>query len=341
MDKLGLYALMPKNTKLFVALDEHKKILSDRRRLQLFKEAISQAVSPGCVVADIGTGVGIFACYCILAGAKRVYAIEEAEIVELAKKIVAQNNMEKQVVVIPGNSMEVTLPEQVDVVVAEVLGNFGLEESILDAMIDARERFLRPDGTLIPYSLRLFLVPLEAAELHNKLNFWLQDHLGIDLSPAMVPSLNNAYVTELDPAWFLSKPQGFKEIVFNSAEGVNVFEILTFRTIRPGKLTGLGGWFVTKLWGDIQLTTSPLEPASHWQQCFFPLEYPVDVDKGDFIKVEFESISMTRDVVWNWLIQVEKGSAYQNLRHSPIIQRLTTSKAAFQASEWEVNKWSR
>jgi len=54
-----------------------------------------------------------------------------------------------------GKSSQIELPEQVDVVICDHVGYFGFDYGIIDFLEDARKRFLKPGGTLIPSIIRL------------------------------------------------------------------------------------------------------------------------------------------------------------------------------------------
>ena len=47
----------------------------------------------------------------------------------------------------------IELPERADLLVAEVIGNEPLEEEILETMLDARHRLLKPGARMIPHAL--------------------------------------------------------------------------------------------------------------------------------------------------------------------------------------------
>ena len=51
----------------------------------------------------------------------------------------------------------ITLPEKVDIIISEWMGYFLLRESMLDSVILARDRFLKPGGALYPSHARMFL----------------------------------------------------------------------------------------------------------------------------------------------------------------------------------------
>lgn len=65
--------------------------------------------------------------------------------------------------VIQGKMEDVTLPEQVDVIVSEWMGYMLLRESMLDSVIYARDRWLKPGGALYPSSATCVRAPCRAA----------------------------------------------------------------------------------------------------------------------------------------------------------------------------------
>ena len=52
------------------------------------------------------------------------------------------------------------MPERVDVVVCETLGNYPFEENIIATLNDARARFLKRAASIIPHSVEQFVVPV-------------------------------------------------------------------------------------------------------------------------------------------------------------------------------------
>jgi hypothetical protein len=59
--------------------------------------------------------------------------------------------------VIQGTIETVSLPEKVDIIISEWMGYFLLRESMLDSVLVARDRFLKPGGALYPSHARLYL----------------------------------------------------------------------------------------------------------------------------------------------------------------------------------------
>ena len=90
-------------------------------------------------------------------------------------------------------------PPRVDVVVSETLGNFALEEGIVATLADARARFLKPNGILIPGRVTQLVAPVRSARIHDELNVWDRVGFGLDLAIARTMSLNNIYVRWFSP----------------------------------------------------------------------------------------------------------------------------------------------
>ena len=65
---------------------EHARMLHDHRRTGDYLAAVAEAVRPGDVVLDVGTGSGVLAVAAARAGARRVYAVEASDIAEVAER---------------------------------------------------------------------------------------------------------------------------------------------------------------------------------------------------------------------------------------------------------------
>ncbi|HEX5883405.1 MAG TPA: amino acid adenylation domain-containing protein, partial [Pyrinomonadaceae bacterium] len=128
----------------------YQAMTEDSLRNESYKVAINTHVRDK-VVLDIGTGKdAILARFCVEAGAAKVYAIELLEESYLkAKEIVERLGLEDRILLIHGNSMEVELPELIDVCVSEIVGPIGGSEGAAE-IINNAWRFMKPDGVMIP-----------------------------------------------------------------------------------------------------------------------------------------------------------------------------------------------
>ncbi len=99
------------------------------------------------IVLDIGCGTGILSIFAARAGAKHVYGIEFADIADFATEIVKVNNLTDKVTIIKSKVEEAVLPvEKVDIIISEWMGYFLIYESMLDTVLYARDKWLKPEG---------------------------------------------------------------------------------------------------------------------------------------------------------------------------------------------------
>lgn len=73
------------------SLAGYGSMIADRVRMDAFAQALRQATTPESVVVDIGTGTGILALLACRFGARRVYAIEPDDAIQVAREIAAAN----------------------------------------------------------------------------------------------------------------------------------------------------------------------------------------------------------------------------------------------------------
>lgn len=138
----------------------HDLLLRDSARNRAFRRALAARVAPGASVLDIGAGTGLWAIEAARRGASRVVAIEkEPLLVSLIERLAIENGVADRVQVVLGDSRRVALPRQFDLIVSETVGNLGFDEGILSLVADARARFLRPGGAVIPDAIALMAAP--------------------------------------------------------------------------------------------------------------------------------------------------------------------------------------
>jgi 2-polyprenyl-3-methyl-5-hydroxy-6-metoxy-1,4-benzoquinol methylase len=148
----------------------HEKLLSDAQRNKLLYRALKEHVTSESSVLDIGSGSGIWAVAAATLGAKSVVAIEEdALLIGIIKTLAAENGVAHKVEVVQGDSRQVQLGKEFDIVISETIGHLVFDESIASIMIDARERFLKAGGILIPETVALVAAAAHLKTRHEKL----------------------------------------------------------------------------------------------------------------------------------------------------------------------------
>jgi protein-L-isoaspartate O-methyltransferase len=141
-------------------LSVHDLLLSDKFRNQAFFEALRQCITSESAVLDIGSGTGIWAVMAARLGARKVVAVERDQLlIGLIRRMARENGVADRVTVVNADSRQAQLDREFDVVVSETIGNVIFEEQIVPIMADARERFLKPGGQLIPAGVTLMVAP--------------------------------------------------------------------------------------------------------------------------------------------------------------------------------------
>jgi type I protein arginine methyltransferase len=132
------------------SISNYASMVEDRVRMDAYLAGLHAAVTPGCVVLDVGTGTGALAILACRAGAGRVYAIEPSDAIHVARQIAADNDCADRIEFIQDFSTRVQLSERADVAMADlrgVLPHLGLH---VPSIVDLRTRLLAPGGTLLP-----------------------------------------------------------------------------------------------------------------------------------------------------------------------------------------------
>ncbi len=294
-------------------IEYHRTLIADRVRIRAYHDALQRVIRKGeTVVVDIGTGTGLLAFLAAKLGAKKVYAYEMAEIGAVAEKLKALNKL-RNVELIPGRSTEFIDPPRGDVVVTETLGNFALEEFLVETMNDARARHVKPGGVLIPGAVDQLVAPVIASRLHDELTAWDRIGYGLDFAPARVMSLNNVYIRTVPPAELLGGGKNalrWDRVDFREANRMSRKGTGKWTLTQPAKIYGLAIWWSAELMPGISLTTSPLAAPTHWEQLYFPALEPLSVEAGESLVAEIRTKSSEEggtDIAWSLAVQTSKG----------------------------------
>eukprot|EP00882_Tetradesmus_deserticola_P026662 GHRQ01029430.1.p1 GENE.GHRQ01029430.1~~GHRQ01029430.1.p1 ORF type:complete len:489 (+),score=148.86 GHRQ01029430.1:167-1633(+) len=156
----------------YAYLYHQKDMLEDHKRTGAYYNAVIQnrRQFKDKVVLDVGTGSGILAIFSAMAGAKKVYAVEATDMAKHARTLVAHNKFDGVIEVVQGTIETIELPEKVDIIISEWMGYFLLRESMLDSVLLARDRFLKPGGALYPSHARMYLAPMRTNASAGRIN---------------------------------------------------------------------------------------------------------------------------------------------------------------------------
>lgn len=308
-----------------LVLDEHRRYLADRSRVEHYDRAVREVVQPGDVVVDLASGTGILGLLACRAGAARVYAIEADSIAGLARAIAAANGYGDRLQVIHRHSSEARLPERADVIVSDQIGRFGFDAGLLPLFADARARLLKPGGRLIPSRLGLVVAPVEHRRQFDRVAFWRRRPAGFDFGPVHAMAANTGYPARFAPRQLLSEPEPAALLDLTTSTQYPLRLDSTSVVRRKGTLDGIGGWFDAQLSPSVSISNSPLDRHRITRrQAFFPIESPVAVAEGDRVLVSMRILPEESMVSWIVTVHPAAGGSPVRFAHSTLKGMLLT-----------------
>ena len=287
------------------SLSSYGKMIADHIRTGAYAGAMRRAIKPDSVVLDIGTGIGIFAMLACQLGARRVYAIEPDDAIQVAREIAAANGFADRIEFIQDLSTRITLPERADVIVSDLRGVLPLFRHHIPSITDARKRFLAPNGVLIPQQDMLWAAVSEAPDLYERYaGLWTENGYGLDLGAARRIVGNTWKKGGVDSDQLLTRPQQWAALDYNSIESPDVTAEMTLTVLRDGTAHGLSLWFDAMLAEGMSFSNAPGQPELIYGSAFFPLTAPVTMAPGDTISVKLSADLVGDDYIWRWETQV-------------------------------------
>lgn len=229
------------------------------------------------IVLDIGSGTGVLSIFAAKAGAKKVYAIENAGISNVSEEIIRKNGLDGVIKVVKGRVEEIELEvEKVDIIISEWMGYFLLYESMLDCVLFARDKWLRKGGKMFPNKATMYIAAIEDEEYYDKVSAYWNEVYGFTMKGLKRFAINTPAVDHISQDRVVSDSVKFKEF---DLEKVTVEQLdfdAEFKLIirRPTQLHGFLSWFTTDFShgkDNICLNTSPFKKWTHWKQTVFYL----------------------------------------------------------------------
>jgi hypothetical protein len=220
-------------------------------------------------------------------GAREVWLYDPGAALALAEIVAARNGIDG-LHFVPERSLDVADPPRVDVVVAEVLGNFAYEEDVLETLRDA-QRFLAPGGTLIPASIVQWVAPVRSDRFERDLRSWRDVGYGLDWQDAERMTRNNMYVFPIEPGDLVSDAaRSWDSLDFREPISSQRMGTVEWTVERAEPIFGFALWWDCTLAPGVVLSTSPSAPRTHWDQIYLPLEQALAAERGDRLALQIE-----------------------------------------------------
>ncbi|KAI9884564.1 MAG: hypothetical protein M1823_003659 [Watsoniomyces obsoletus] len=312
----------------------HETMLKDTIRTDAYRDFIydNKHLFHDKVVLDVGCGTGILSMFCAKAGAKKVIAVDNSDILSKAKENVYENGFGDIIVCIKGKIEEVILPvEKVDIIVSEWMGYCLLYEAMLDSVIWARDRYLTSDGLIYGFSMTSMLESIHEDALirYNPVSSIVSSSSSSESSPE--PSSESSTTTTTTttilhlPLHSITHQDLEFQVPFqiklsqdiDSLDGwviwFDVFFAPSRKVIIPENISSVKEWKSSCLPEDdggirVGFTTGPFGEETHWKQGLLLIDQGGDDGgwkKGQFIhgeisyrKPKMDSRELEIEVSW-------------------------------------------
>eukprot|EP00043_Microstomoeca_roanoka_P005418 m.55591 g.55591 ORF g.55591 m.55591 type:complete len:350 (+) comp12958_c0_seq1:333-1382(+) len=269
----------------------HEEMLKDEVRTLTYRKSIEQNAHlvKDKIVLDVGCGTGILSLFAARAGAAHVYSVDCSDIIDQARIIANANGFGDKITFFKGKMEEIELPvEKVDVIVSEWMGYALLYESMLNTVLKARDKYLKPDGILLPDKATICLSAIEDESYKADKVDWWNNVYGFDMSCIKGLVIREPLVDVVDKHQFVTRA----EPIFDIDVAVVKEEELSYDV--PFKLVCRRDDYVHALvmHFDIEFaqchkrvwfSTSANSYYTHWKQTVFYLEKVLAVKAGEEI----------------------------------------------------------
>lgn len=269
----------------------HEEMLKDDVRTRSYMRAImdNPHLFEGKTVMDVGCGTGVLSIFAAKAGAKKVYAVECSKIVDQARMIIDANGFSNVIEVMETKVEDMVLPDKVDIIISEWMGYFLFYESMLETVLFARDKWLKPDGLMFPDKATLYLCAIEDAQYKSeKIDFW-DNVYGLDMSCIKSVALTEPLVDTVDPEQVMTNVCAVLPVDMATITCEQLSFAVPFRlsAIRPDYAHALVAYFdisFTHCLKQVSFVTGPHVKPTHWKQTVLYLDRALPMERGELIE---------------------------------------------------------
>lgn len=198
--------------------------------------------------------------FCAKAGAKKVLAVDNSAIIEKARKNIADNGLSDTITCIYGRIEDVKLPvSKVDIIISEWMGYCLLYEAMLPSILWARDRYLQPDGLLVPSVATIWGAPVSDEEyVTDNISFWKHVY-GFSMESMQEGIYDEALVETMPEAAVCGEPFALVQLDLHTVRTEDLNFVSKWSTKLTKDIDNMDGFLI---WFDIFFTSDRKETVS-------------------------------------------------------------------------------
>jgi protein arginine N-methyltransferase 1 len=293
-----------RNRRLFADLFQHDRMLGDKARIDAYWAAFEKHIHEGDVVVDLGSGTGVLSFFAAQQGA-RVHAVEHGPIIEAARAVALDNGIDN-VEFHRLNSRRLDLPEKVDAIIHEQIGDALFDERVVENIADLRDRLLLPGGRILPELLNLYIEPVQLRDDLRTPFAWQHRLHGVDFRAIeRFAELSHSYLYKsLRPFPFghlLCNPKPVVSINLQTATAASLPREISYEreVTTAGSFDGYCVYFEAGFDEETGFSSSPELPTTNWANPLLRInQRPVDL--GERIRLELSAEDLAAPATWHW-----------------------------------------
>lgn len=206
-------------------------------------------------------------------------------------KIVEKNGFKDTITLIKGKVEEVSLPEgidKVDIIISEWMGYFLLYESMLDTVLVARDKWLKPGGMLFPDRATLYICAIEDQQYRDeKIDFW-NNVYGFDMSVIREQALTEPLVDIAEAKQVITNAVPILDVDINTVkkEDLDFTANFSLDVGRDDYCHAFLAYFTvdfSRCHKKVSFSTGPRVERTHWKQTVFYTDEILTCGKGEKI----------------------------------------------------------
>lgn len=291
---------------LFEDMALHEELLADPVRLAAYHAGIQRYVTSRDCVLDVGTGTGILAFFAAAKKPRKVYAIDHSKKMLDYARAAAEANGIADLTFVASASHRFRPAEPIDVIVQEQMGIGLFDEGMVEAILDLRDRCLKPGGRILPAKFEFYLEPVQLVERERIPLIQEQQTHGLRF-PSPLAAPDSAYyfreIVPRDVDFLLCEPEPVFAFDLGTLTVDQIPKCFSVRKPvgRRGEVNGICMYFKAIFDDEISFSTGPDAVKTHWPM--FLYRTPTRLyEVGEIFQMQVEVPELSDHLCWSWTI---------------------------------------